>query len=395
MPSAPGAVTMRLFRQSPTPATAIGDVTLENQSAPNPDAARTLAEARARIDALDSELIRLVSERGELARRIGECKADDDVPVYAPDRESEILARLSRDNPGPLPDRVLHAIYREIMSGSLALERTPRIAFLGPLGSYSHLAATRKFGAAVEYHPVGDIGAAFLEIEREHADFAVVPVENSLGGGVGETLQALINTSLRVCAAVNLRIHHNLISRAPIGEVERVYSKPEVFEQCRKWLLETNLLSKTIATPSTSQAVEQAAREDRAAAIGSSLAAELHDLPIQVAGVEDNPNNVTRFFVMGRHPARPTGNDKTSLLFTTAHKAGALADVLNAFRAEEVNLTMITSLPSRDSAWEYYFFVDAEGHADDSALQRALAEARRHCQRLTLLGSYPRPIDLA
>lgn len=358
------------------------------QPAAQPD---DLESARRRIDAIDRELIRLISERGALAQRIGRFKAADGTPVYAPDRESEILQRVCQQNPGPFPNSVLLAVYREIMSGSLALERTLRVAFLGPLGSYSHLAAMKKFGASVEYESLSNVEAVFGEVERGHADFAVVPVENSLGGCVRETLDAFITSPVRVCAEVNVRIRHNLLARVPIGQIERVYSKPEVFDQCRRWLMQTGLLSKAVPCPSSARAAELAAAEERAAAIGSTLAAELHRLPVLVPDIEDNPNNVTRFFVLGRQPARRTGNDKTSILFTTAHRAGALVDVLDAFRQEQINLTMIASLPSRRNAWEYYFFVDAEGHTDDAALVRALAEVRGHCLHLTVLGSYPRP----
>ena len=357
----------------------------------NPDENRGLSEARTRIDALDEQIVALINERGSLAQRIGQVKAAKGTPVYAPDREREILDRLTRLNGGPLPDRVLRAVYREIMSGSFALERAQRVAFLGPRGSYSHLAATNKFGASVEYVPMANIAATIREVEQGRADLAVVPVENSLGGGVHDTLDALLTSPLKVCAEVVVHIRHNLLSHSGVADIERVYSKPEVFQQCKHWLIETGLREKTIAASSSAKAAEQASQEHDAAAIGSTLAAELHGLPIQVAGIEDQPNNITRFFIVSREAARRTGEDKTSLLFTTAHKAGALVDVLRAFGDQHVNLTMITSLPSRRSAWEYYFFVDAVGHADDDALRAALAEARRHCLHLTVLGSYPQP----
>ena len=350
-----------------------------------------LAAARARIDAIDDQLLKLINERGALAQRIGRAKAASGSPVYAPDRERAILERLCKLNQGPLPDRVLRSVYREIMSGSFALERAQRVAFLGPLGSYSHLAATNKFGASVEYEPLAEIAATLREVELGRADLAVVPVENSLGGGVQDTLEALLTSSLKVCAEVVLRIRHNLLSHAAVAKIERVYSKPEVFQQCKQWLLETGLLQKTSPAASSAKAAELASKHRTAAAIGSTLAAELHGLPVQVAGIEDQPNNITRFFVVGREAARRTGQDKTSLLFTTAHKAGALVGVLSAFSGQGVNLTMIASLPSRRSAWEYYFFVDADGHADDAAMKSALAEARQHCLHLTVLGSYPQP----
>lgn len=353
-----------------------------------------LSELRRRIDALDEQLVRLISERGQLAAAIGKIKAAEGAPVYAPDREKEILQRLRERNPGPFPDRVLHAIYRELMSGSLALERPQRIAYLGPRGSFSHLAATNRFGASVEYEPVADIRGAFAEAEQGHADFAVVPVENSLGGGVVDTLDAFMDSKARICAEINLAVHQNLLSRIPLEQIDRLYSKPEAFDQCKQWLLETGLLSKTVPVASTSKAAELAAAEERAAAIGSTLAAELYDVPILVSDIEDHPNNITRFFVLGHVAPKPTGDDKTTLMFITAHRAGALVDVLDVFRTYGLNLSMITSRPSRRHTWEYCFFVDAEGHMATENVAQAIAAAREHCAQLTVLGSYPRAPEI-
>jgi chorismate mutase/prephenate dehydratase len=350
-----------------------------------------LGNVRTRIDEIDRKLLELISERGELAQAIGELKAKDGTPIYAPDRESEILQRICQVNQGPFPDKVLLAIYRELMSGSFSLEKALRIAFLGPLGSYSHLAATSKFGSAVDYEPVGDITAAFKEVESGHADFGVVPIENSLIGGIRETLDAFTETSVQVCAEINLRIRHNLLSRVPIAEIQKVYSKPEIFDQCRNWLAETGLIKKTVPATSSSRAVELASQEESAAAIGNQLAAKLYQLPVQVANIEDDAKNVTRFFVLGHEQAKPTGDDKTSILFTTAHKAGALVDVLNVLRDAQVNLTMITSQPSRRNAWEYYFFIDADGHSEDQRIESAVKDATTHCQHMRIIGSYPRP----
>lgn len=349
-----------------------------------------LHELRRRIDAIDDQLIALISERGRLAAEVGKLKVTSGSPVYAPDREKEVLRRLAAANPGPFPEHVIRAVYREIMSGSLALEKPLRIAFLGPAGSFSHLAATGKFGASVEYEPVATIGAAFSEVERGHADFAVVPAENSSGGSVVDTLDAFLNTTVRVCAEINRIIHHNVLSRFPLDRVQRVYSKPEVFAQCQRWLLETGMFDKTVPTASSSKAAELAASEDGAAAIGSTLAADLYDLPILFAKIEDNPYNVTRFFIVGRESAPRTGDDKTAVMFATPHRAGALVDVLDAFRGAGINLTMITSRPSKKRNWEYYFFVDAEGHMSDAAMQQALESAREHCLHIAVLGSFPR-----
>jgi chorismate mutase/prephenate dehydratase len=358
------------------------------------DATRRLAEIRNEIDAVDDQLLAAISARGRLAAEVGRLKSASGSPVYAPDRESAILDRLRERNPGPFPDRVLHAVYRELMSGSFLLERPLRIAYLGPRGSFTHLAAVGKFGAAVEYEAIADIAAVFAEVERERVDFAVAPAENSTGGSVMETLGALAQSSARVCGEVQRRIQHNLLARVPIEQVERVYSKPEVFEQCKLWLLETGLIDKTVSMPSTSQAAERAASEARSAAIGSVLAGELYDLPVQRAQIQDRADNTTRFFVVGRTEAAPTGDDKSTILFTTPHRAGALVDVLNVFREAGVSLTMITSRPSGRQNWEYDFFVDAEGHASDAGLSHAIREGRSMCPVFAVLGSYPRSRDV-
>lgn len=349
-----------------------------------------LAACRRRIDELDQQIIALISDRGRVAGEIGKLKAADGTPIYRPDRESEIYTRLQQINNGPFPNRVLRAVYRELMSGSFLLERALRIAYLGPRGSFSHLAASGKFGASVEYEPVADIPAIFREVEQERADFGVVPVENSLGGGIIDTLDAFAESQVAICAEILQEIHHHLLARGPLEQVQRVYSKPEIFDQCKQWLMETGLLAKTIPVASSSKAAEMAAAEDGAAAIGSSLAAELYGLPIQVEHIEDSAFNMTRFFVLGREPARRSGDDKTAVMFATKHHAGALVDVLNVFREEGVNLTMITSRPSKRRNWEYYFFMDAEGHADDAAMQRALGRARGLCLSFKVLGSFPR-----
>lgn len=351
---------------------------------------QTLDALRRAIDELDVELIERISQRGEIVRRIGALKAACGTPVYSPDREKQVLDRISQLNAGPFSNATLRAIYRELMSGSFALERPLRIAFLGPAGSFSHLAAAAKFGASVEYEPVTSIAAAFHAVERGHSDFALAPAENSQTGAIIETLDCFRDSSVRVCAEHFQRIRHNLLARRPIGQVQRVYSKPEVFDQCRKWLLETGLYGKTVAVASTSKGAELAAAEEDAAAIGSALAAELYDVPIQMTGLEDDPDNSTRFFVLGRDATKATGNDRTSLFLTTADRAGALADVLDEFRRGGVNLTMITSRPSRRQSWEYSFFVEAFGHAEAAPLGAALKAVRAHCLELRVLGSYPR-----
>ena len=353
-----------------------------------------LEDLRKQIDAVDAQLVATLNQRAEIVVHIGKLKTEGGTPIYAPDREKMVLDKIRAANKGPLPDRTLVAIYRELMSGSFALEKPLRISYLGPQGSYSHLAAVGKFGASVEYEPVTDIRGVFEEVARERADFGIVPIENSVGGGVIDTLDALVETEVQICTEINRAIHHNLLANCTLKQVERVYSKPEVFAQCARWLSETNLLGQTIPVASTSRAAELACEESNAAAIGSTLAAELYDLKIVCENIEDGSQNVTRFFVIGREPAKPTGDDKTSIVFTTKDEPGALVNVLAAFRENGVNMSFIQSRPSKKRNWEYYFFGDVVGHASEPPLTEAIEAARAHCLRLNALGSYPRASDV-
>jgi chorismate mutase/prephenate dehydratase len=347
-----------------------------------------LEDLRKKIDQIDAKLVELLNERAQVVIQIGKVKANG--PVYSPDREKQVLKRIAGLNKGPLPDKTLCAIWRELMSGSFFLERPLRIGFLGPEGSFTHTAAIRKFGQSVDYEAVLDIRGIFDEVSKEHCDLGVVPVENSAGGGVIETLDAFVDTDVLVCAEVYMPIHHNLLANCKLEEVKKVYSKPEVFAQCRRWLGATFKEANTIAVASTAAAAALAAKEKFAAAIGSDIAAELYGLKIICENIEDIANNVTRFLVISKEDARPTGDDKTSILFSTAHKAGALADVLDVFKNREINLTNIESRPSKKRQWEYYFFVDCQGHRKDENLIACLEEVKQHCLQLSVLGSYPR-----
>ncbi len=354
----------------------------------------SLEELRKRIDELDDQLVQLLNERARIVVEIGKLKNKTAKPVYAPDREKEIFARIAEVNKGPLPDRCLVAIWRELMSGSFVLERPLRIGYLGPGGSFSHTAAMLKFGQSVEYESLADITSIFDEVSKGHCDLGLAPVENTTGGGVIETLDALIDSNVKVCAEVLMAIHHNLLGNCSLEEVEKIYSKPEVFAQCRNWLSATFKEAQTIPVASTAKAAQMAANEPRAAAIGSGVAAELYGLRIICESIEDIANNITRFLVISREDAKPTGEDKTAILFSTAHKAGALADVLDVFKQYDINLTNIESRPSRKRQWEYYFFVDFLGHRTEKRVREGLKEARKHCLQLSILGSFPRATEL-
>lgn len=354
----------------------------------------SLEELRNRIDEIDHKLVALLNERAQVVVEVGKLKSMSDGPIYAPDREKQVFERIEQANQGPLPDRTLRAVWRELMSGSFFLERPLRIGFLGPQGSFSHNAAMLKFGQSVEYESLTDIASIFDEVSKGHCDLGVVPVENSTGGGVTETLDALIESNVKVCAEVLLAIHHNLMANCPPEEIHTIYSKPEIFAQCRKWLSATFRDADTVPVASSARAAQMAAEQDHAGAIGSQVAAELYGLKVIFENIEDTANNITRFLVISREDARPTQQDKTSILFSTSHKAGALADVLEVFRRHEINMTNIESRPSKKREWEYYFFVDFQGHRTNATVIAGLEAARQHCLQLSILGSYPRAKDL-
>ncbi len=349
-----------------------------------------LQPLREKIDDLDRKIVRLLNQRAKAVVEVGKTKLAGGLPVYAPDREHIVLKRIAELNQGPLPPKTLQAIYRELMSGSFGLEKPLRVGYLGPAGSFSHWAALRKFGTSVEYMPVADIRAVFSEVIRGHCDLGIVPVENSIGGGVIDTLDAFIETPARIYAEVLVEIHHNLLAGCPSEKVKVIASKPEVFAQCRNWISTRFSEAKLESAPSSSKAAEMAAGQKGMAAIGSTLAADLYGLRVLFDNIEDNPLNQTRMLVISTAPARRTGSDKTSILFTTVHKAGALVAVLNIFSRHGINLTNIDTRPSMRRNWEYYFFVDAEGHCEDPNFAQALEEAREHCGQLHVLGSFPR-----
>jgi chorismate mutase/prephenate dehydratase len=362
-----------------------------NSSDPNADA---LAPLRLQIDQFDQQIIDLLNQRARVVVEIGKIKQQNNAPIYAPDREKAIMEKVRKLNHGPLADRCLEAVYRELMSGSFALEKPLRIGFLGPEGTFSHGAAVSKFGSSVDYVPLSAITGVFEEVVRGHVDYGLVPVENSIGGGVVDTLDAFLSSSAKICAEVLINIHHNLLSNQPWEKITKICSKAQVFSQCRDWLSATAKDRATLDVESTTAAAQMALHEDGVAAIASKQAAQLYGLRVLFENIEDNPDNVTRFFVIGREPARRSGDDKTAIMFTTAHKPGALAEVLDVFRENGINLTDIEKRPSKKVNWEYYFFIDAQGHQDDAGMKMALEQAKKHCLQLTVLGSYPRAAEV-
>jgi chorismate mutase/prephenate dehydratase len=357
-------------------------------------ASRDLDALRQQIDGLDEKIVDLLNQRARVVVDIGKFKQATKQPIYAPERERAVLEKVRKLNRGPLSDRCLEAVYRELMSGSFQLEKPLRIGFLGPEGTFSHHAAARKFGQSVDYVPLAEIPGVFEEVVRGHIDYGLVPVENSIGGGIVDTLDAFQQSSARICAEVQITVHHSLLAKEPWEKIEQICSKAQVFGQCRNWLAATAKDRAHVPVESTTAAARMAKEMPGVAAIGSKQAADLYGLHVLFENIEDNPDNITRFFVISREAAKKSGDDKTAIMFTTAHKPGALAEVLDVFKENGINLTDIEKRPSRKVNWEYYFFIDAQGHADDASMKKAIKEAKQHCLQLTVLGSYPRSTEV-
>ncbi len=354
----------------------------------------SLEELRKKIDSIDERLVELINDRAQVVVEVGKLKQADSAPIYVPHREKAVLDKIAKLNKGPLPDKTMQAIWRELMSGSFFLERPLLIGYLGPQGSFSHNAAMLKFGQSVDYEALTDIRGIFEEISKGHCDFGIVPIENSAGGGVRESLDAFVETDVMVCAEVSMAIHHNLMANCPMSEIKRIYSQPEIFAQCRNWLSSTFKEADIIPMASSSKGAKLAATEACSAAIASAVSAEIYGLKILCQNIEDVSNNITRFLIISKQDSRPSGDDKTIILFGTAHKAGALVDVLNVFREHGINMTNIGSRPNKKREWEYYFFVDLLGHREDENVKKALGEAGQHCLQLSVLGSFPRGVSV-
>ncbi|MFO0827400.1 MAG: prephenate dehydratase [Phycisphaerales bacterium] len=351
---------------------------------------RSLEELRAIIDQIDAKLVGLIADRARIVQEVGAAKRSTGVSVYVPHREREVIERAVSRNTGPLSSRTIEAVFREIMSGSFVLETPPRIGYLGPAGSFSHLAAIRHFGSSVELLDLHDIEHVFEEVAAGRVDHGLVPYENSIGGSVTETLDAFQTHAVHVCAEALVGVSQALMANCAPNEVRLIASKAEALSQCRHWLSRHFPDVEQVPVASTSTAVQDAARTPGTAAVGSALAGELYGVRILFERIEDKPGNVTRFLVLSRASAKPSGNDKTTVMFTTAHRPGALVDVLAAFRDASINLSHIEKRPSRRENWQYLFFIDCDAHEDDASMKRALAEARSHCVELRVLGSYPR-----
>ncbi len=349
-----------------------------------------LDEWRNRINDIDRQLLRLLNQRAALSVEIGRAKREAAAPVYVPEREQQILEELVRLNEGPLPSDAVRAFWVEILSASRGLQRPFRVAHLGPAATYTHLAAMRHFGDGAEYVPVRGIPQVFVEVECGRADVGVVPVENSTEGAVNYTLDRLIDTELLIGGEISLEVHHCLLSHArELGEVKRVFGHPQALAQCREWLAQHVPDAEAVELASNTAGVEHAALDQTTAAVAGELASRVYGVPILRERIEDYAHNVTRFLVIGREPAGPTGRDKTSVLLSIRDEVGTLHRILEPFATAGCNLTKIESRPTRRRPWEYVFFVDFDGHQADPVTQGALAAVRDRCLFVKVLGSYP------
>jgi len=349
--------------------------------------AEDLQQLRAAIDALDVEILKLINQRAAHAQTIGRLKNGT---VYRPEREAQVLRRIKELNPGPLADETAARLFREIMSACLALEKPLSVAFLGPLGTFSQAAAQKHFGHAAVPMPCASIDEVFRDVASGNADYGVVPVENSTEGAINRTLDLLQDTPLKICGEVALRIHQHLLRKVPgLDDVAVLYSHSQSLAQCHEWLNSNLAKVPCVPVASNAEAARLAAADPAALAIAGDAAAELYDLQRLVGNIEDEPNNTTRFLVIGKHDATPSGQDKTSLLMSAHNRPGAVVELLQPLARHGVSMTKFESRPARSGLWEYVFFIDLEGHRDEPQVAAALAELQDKAAFLKILGAYP------
>lgn len=360
----------------------------------NPPPPLGIEALRGRIDKVDEAILGLLNERAQLASKVGEIKraAAPEAPFYAPVREREVIARVEALNPGPFPTQALRLVFQEIMGACLSLERPLRVAFLGPEGTFTHQAVKHQFGSSVMSLPQNAIGAIFSAVERGQADYGVVPVENATEGAVDPTLEAFLDSPLRISAEILLPVEHALLMRSELtlGQIRRVYSHPQALGQCQRWLAQNLPQAATVVASSTAEAARLAHEDGEGAAVASELAAGLFDLKVAAEAIQDLGANATRFLVLGKTPMAPTGKDRTSFVVTVKDGPGVLLSLLEPLARRGLNLTRIQSRPTRRQAWEYAFFFDLEGHEQDESVAGALAELKDVSSGVKLLGSYPR-----
>jgi len=362
-------------------------MSVADQTGPSAD----LDTLRRRIDEVDQALLGLLAQRARIVQQVGELKHQHGAPVYRPEREAQIYRTLASRNPGPLSDQALQGIWREIISASRELERRLRVAYLGPAGTFSEMALLAHFGARVEAVACASIDEVFRSTEARACDFGVVPVENSTEGAVNRTLDLMLLTPLRIIGEVSIPIHHNLMNQS--GEraaIRKVCAHPQALAQCTAWL-DRNLPGiERAPVSSNAEGARLASLDPAVAAIAATAAAERYGLAIADGGIQDDPQNRTRFAVMGDYRCAPSGQDQTSLILSVPDRAGAVHALIEPLARHRVSMKRFESRPARQGQWEYYFYIDLIGHADDPSLVAALAELREHAAFFKLVGSYPR-----
>ncbi|MBC8310029.1 MAG: prephenate dehydratase [Phycisphaerales bacterium] len=349
-----------------------------------------LDDLRKQIDELDNKLVELLSKRAKVVVDVGKFKRDTETPIYAPHRERAVLDRVLAANEGPLSNKTIEAIYRELMSGSFQLEQPLKIAHLAPNGSFSHIAAIRHFGSSVSCVGVPTIERVFREVATGHCDYGLVPYENSTSGSITDTLDSFQEHDVTIYAEALIDIRHCLLCNGPTNEITTIASKPQVISQCRKWLAAMFPDVEIIETASSAKAVELAKEDSKTAAIGSELAAHENGVEIAIENVQDRPENITRFLILAKESAQPSNDDKSTIMFTTKHEPGTLVDVLAAFRDNGINLSHIDKRPSGRTNWDYTFYIDADAHRDTNELKNAVETASKFCKSIEVLGSYPK-----
>lgn len=348
-----------------------------------------IKKLRKNINAIDEKILKLLNQRANEVIKISKLKKESNLGVYSPEREQDILSRLKKMNEGPFGWDDVEVVFREILSVSRSLRTSLKIAYLGPQGTFTHLAAIKKFGKKPKYLSCETISDVFERVGGKEADYGVVPIENSIEGVVNYTLDMFFVSSLKICSEITLNISHALLGKSS-SKIKRIYSNPQVFAQCRRWIAKHYPNIDLIPTTSTAKAALQAKKDPRSACIGNRVLASLYGLRVVASSIEDSHQNYTRFLVVAKNDSLPSKSDKTSILFSIKDKVGALYDVLYSFKKNKINLTKIESRPSKKKPWEYYFFVDFQGHRESSGVQKTLKELGKGCIFVKVLGSYPK-----
>ena len=350
-----------------------------------------LTDWRTEIDEIDEQILSLLHERSKLAIKVGKLKEKTGkTSIYAPHREKQIIDRLKSINCDQFPERQLEKIFTEIISACRSLEKKIRVAYLGPLGSHGHTASLEHFGSSVEFIPIVPQTDIFAEVESSRVDYGTVAIENSTYGTVRDVLEMFLHSPLHICSERLLPIRHHLLALSAPEDISKIYSHPQSFAQCRQWLYQNLPNIQQVEVASTSVAAEIASKEPKSAAIASSLASQIYKIPIVADSIMDNPNNITRFLVIGNQSAQKSGNDRTSILFGINDEVGALCQILSTLESNQINMSKIDSFPSQHKPWEYVFFADLDVHVEDSNVQIALKEITDQCLFLKVLGAYPR-----